>query len=69
MNEQATPTTPHRTEPAASCCGPAPVQPDAESTPAHPSPCCGTREDAEAAGTCCGPQAKHEAVAAGARCC
>ncbi|MFI8363372.1 hypothetical protein ACIGD1_24775 [Streptomyces sp. NPDC085612] len=69
MNEQITPTTPDRTEPAASCCGPAPVQPDAEAAPAQSSPCCGTREDAQAAGTCCGPQAKRAAAATGARCC
>ncbi|MFJ2825789.1 hypothetical protein ACIO7M_32440 [Streptomyces toxytricini] len=69
MNEQVTATTPDRTEPGASCCGPAPVQPVAEATPAHYSPCCGTSEDAAPAGTCCGPQANREAVATGADCC
>jgi hypothetical protein len=41
------------------CCG---------ATPATSS-CCGTAEAAEAAGTCCDPSAKAEAVASGAGCC
>ena len=33
------------------------------------SPCCGTATEARAAGGCCGPAARTEAVAAGAGCC
>ncbi|MFE1809899.1 hypothetical protein [Streptomyces sp. NPDC059533] len=69
MNEQANPTSPSHAETAASCCGPAPAQPTAEQAPAQSSPCCGTSERAEAAGACCDPQAKHEAVTTGAACC
>lgn len=32
-------------------------------------PCCGTTEAARAAGACCDPTAKREALAAGAGCC
>ncbi|CAM5653210.1 hypothetical protein [Streptomyces avidinii] len=67
MNEPVTPTSTNRTE-AGSCCGSAPAN-AAEVAPAQSSPCCGTSESAEAAGTCCAPQAKSEAVATGADCC
>ncbi|MFB7170598.1 hypothetical protein ACFCYM_07180 [Streptomyces sp. NPDC056254] len=69
MDEQGTPTTPDGAGTAASCCGPVPVRPVAEADPAVASPCCGTSEDADAAGACCGPQARREAVADGAGCC
>ncbi|MFI1647279.1 hypothetical protein ACH4XT_10085 [Streptomyces avidinii] len=68
MNEPVTPTSPNHAE-AGSCCGPTPAQPAAEVAPAQSSPCCGTSEGAEAAGACCDPQAKSEAVAIGAGCC
>ncbi|NXY93056.1 hypothetical protein HYE82_01175 [Streptomyces sp. BR123] len=68
MNESVTPS-PNRAEAAASCCGPAPAVAPAEVAPAESSPCCGTGEGAEAAGACCEPQAKREAVARGAGCC
>lgn len=49
------------------CCGsPAPATGTA---PASTSTCCGTAEAATAAGSCCDPGAKAEAVAAGAGCC
>lgn len=67
MNEPVIPISPSRAE-AGSCCGPAPA-PAAEVTPARPSPCCGTSEGATAAGACCDPQAKREAVATGTGCC
>ncbi|MFI1148294.1 hypothetical protein [Streptomyces sp. NPDC020817] len=69
MNESVTPTIPERAETADSCCGSAPAQRAAEVAPAQSSPCCGTSEGAEAAGACCAPQAKREAVAASAGCC
>jgi hypothetical protein len=34
-----------------------------------PNPCCGTPEEAAAAGACCAPAAKDQAVAAGSGCC
>ncbi|MEV8533963.1 hypothetical protein [Streptomyces sp. NPDC051211] len=68
MNEPVTPSSPNHAETAGSCCGTAPAQP-AEAVAAQPSPCCGTNEGAEAAGACCDPQAKREAVATGAGCC
>ncbi|MDH2393999.1 hypothetical protein QCN29_35675 [Streptomyces sp. HNM0663] len=68
MNEPVTPTRPNHAEAASSCCGAAPA-PAAETAPAQSSPCCGTSEGAEAAGGCCDPQAKREAVATGAGCC
>ncbi len=37
--------------------------------PVPASTCCGTAEAATAAGSCCDPAAKAEAVAAGAGCC
>ncbi|MFI8392996.1 hypothetical protein [Streptomyces sp. NPDC085540] len=69
MNEPVTPTSPNRAAATGSCCGPTPVQSAAEVAPAQSSPCCGTSEASEAAGACCAPQAKHEAVATGAGCC
>ncbi|MFC9585905.1 hypothetical protein ACFVJ8_24175 [Streptomyces yangpuensis] len=69
MNEPITPTRPDRAATTVSCCGTTPAQPAAEGAPAQSSPCCGTNEDAEAAGACCAPQAKREAVATGAGCC
>ncbi|MFJ1567882.1 hypothetical protein ACIOG8_27315 [Streptomyces erythrochromogenes] len=69
MNEPVNPTSPNRAETTGSCCGTAPAQPAAEVAPAQSSPCCGTHEDAEAAGACCDPRAKSEAVATGAGCC
>ncbi|MFG2298331.1 hypothetical protein [Streptomyces sp. NPDC048603] len=69
MNEPVTPTSPDHAETAAPCCGPAPAQPAAEAALARSSPCCGTNEDAEAAGACCDPEAKHAAVTTGAGCC
>jgi hypothetical protein len=33
------------------------------------NPCCGTVDDAQASGGCCGPAAKAEAVATRAGCC
>ncbi|WP_411070546.1 hypothetical protein [Streptomyces sp. cmx-4-25] len=69
MNEQAVPATANRTETAASCCTSAPAQSAAETAPAQSSPCCGTSQGAEEAGACCAPEAKREAVAAGAGCC
>ncbi|MFD9724085.1 hypothetical protein [Streptomyces sp. NPDC059072] len=68
MNEPVAPS-PNSAEAVASCCGPAPATPTPEVAPAASSPCCGTREGAEAAGACCDPQSKHEAVATGADCC
>ncbi len=68
MNEPVTPS-PNPAEATASCCGPAQGAPTAEVAPAESSPCCGTSEGAEAAGACCDPQSKHEAVAASAGCC
>jgi len=32
------------------------------------APCCGTADNAAAAGACCDPAAKSDALAAGARC-
>ncbi|MCB5164937.1 hypothetical protein LG634_08860 [Streptomyces bambusae] len=69
MNEQANPTSPHHSEPAAPCCSTAPARPAAEAVHAQASPCCGTAEGAEAAGACCDPNAKREAATAGAGCC
>ncbi|MFG2336211.1 hypothetical protein [Streptomyces yangpuensis] len=68
MNEPVTPTSPNRAEAASPCCGTAPA-PVAEAAPAPSAPCCGTSGGAEAAGACCDPQAKREAVATGAGCC
>ncbi|WP_328740775.1 hypothetical protein OHA91_36015 [Streptomyces erythrochromogenes] len=67
MNEPVNPTSPNRAAMTGSCCGTAPAP--AEVAPAQSSPCCGTSEDAATAGACCAPQAKSEAVAAGAGCC
>ncbi|MFI9155429.1 hypothetical protein [Streptomyces sp. NPDC053367] len=69
MTEQSAPTTPNRVETSASCCTSAPAQPAVERVPSQSSPCCGTSKDAEAAGSCCAPEAKREAVAIGAGCC
>ncbi|MGW6615512.1 hypothetical protein ACWGA0_18960 [Streptomyces erythrochromogenes] len=74
MSESINPTRPNRTATTGSCCGPTPAQPAAEVAPVQSSPCCGTREGAEAAGACCDPRAKSEAVATeavatGAGCC
>ncbi|MGW4689874.1 hypothetical protein ACWEPM_34005 [Streptomyces sp. NPDC004244] len=73
MNEQSVPAAPNRAETAASCCGPAPAPPAAETiadtVPTQSSPCCGTSKDAEEVGACCAPEAKREAVATGAGCC
>ncbi|MFI8280822.1 hypothetical protein ACIGBH_39265 [Streptomyces sp. NPDC085929] len=69
MNEPVTPTSPNRAEAAGSCCGATLTQPASEAAPVQSSPCCGTSEGAEAAGACCDPQAKREAVATGAGCC
>jgi hypothetical protein len=33
------------------------------------APCCGTREAASAAGACCDPDARTDALATGASCC
>ena len=33
------------------------------------SPCCGTTAEADASGSCCGSNAKHQAVRSGAGCC
>ncbi|MFE2163568.1 hypothetical protein ACFXB3_00560 [Streptomyces sp. NPDC059447] len=68
MNEPISPTSPNRAATTGSCCGTAPV-PAAEVAPVKSSPCCGTSEGAEAAGACCSPQAKSEAVVTGAGCC
>ncbi|MEW1633638.1 hypothetical protein AB0469_06165 [Streptomyces sp. NPDC093801] len=70
MSESVTPS-PNHAETAASCCSAAPAAPTAEAAPAESSssPCCGTVEGAEAAGACCDPQSKREAVATGAGCC
>ncbi|RAG87046.1 arsenite S-adenosylmethyltransferase [Streptacidiphilus pinicola] len=38
-------------------------------TPTAATPCCGTGQAAEAAGSCCDPAAKADAVAAGTGCC
>ncbi|MFF5447581.1 hypothetical protein [Streptomyces sp. NPDC012888] len=65
MTEPTTPVT----EAAASCCGPTPAQPAAETARTQASPCCGTSEPAEEAGACCDPQAKREAVVTGVGCC
>lgn len=64
MTEQVTPAAE-----TVSCCDSVSAQPVADTVPTQPSPCCGTDKDAEAAGACCGAQAKREAVATGARCC
>ncbi|MFF4579840.1 hypothetical protein ACFY15_15765 [Streptomyces sp. NPDC001373] len=72
VNEQPVPATPNRTETTAAYCVSAPAQAPGETVPAPSapsSPCCGTGDDAEAAGSCCAPQAKREAVATGAGCC
>ncbi|MFD9105169.1 hypothetical protein ACFVZN_29365 [Streptomyces virginiae] len=69
MNEPISPTSPNRAATTGSCCGPTPVQPAAEPAPAQSLPCCGTSEGAEAAGACCDPQAKRQAVATGVGCC
>ncbi|MFB6583390.1 hypothetical protein ACFCYC_39310 [Streptomyces sp. NPDC056402] len=68
MNEPSSPTSPNRATTTSSCCGTTPA-PSAEVAPAQSSPCCGTGESAAAAGACCDPQAKHDAVATGAGCC
>ncbi|MGW7362063.1 hypothetical protein ACWGI8_01235 [Streptomyces sp. NPDC054841] len=56
-----------RADAPASCCGPAPSQASTAAPPA--SPCCGTSEAAEEAGSCCDPAAKREAVATSTGCC
>ncbi|MDH6537898.1 hypothetical protein [Streptomyces sp. SPB4] len=68
MNESVN-LSPNHAETAASCCSTAPAAPTAEVAPAESSPCCGTSEGAEAAGACCDPQSKREAVPTGAGCC
>jgi hypothetical protein len=47
---------------------PAAVRPGLDATDVA-TPCCGTREAAEAAGACCDPTAEHASVTAGAGCC
>ncbi|MFJ5780329.1 hypothetical protein [Streptomyces sp. NPDC093094] len=69
MTERTTPTGPDHAKTAGSCCASAPAQPAAEVAPAQSSPCCGTSEGAEAAGACCDPKARREAVTADAGCC
>ncbi|MFJ5548024.1 hypothetical protein [Streptomyces sp. NPDC093225] len=68
MNEPVAPS-PNSAEAVASCCGPASATRTTEVAPAESSPCCGTREGAEAADACCDPQSQREAVATGAGCC
>ncbi|WBB90820.1 hypothetical protein [Verrucosispora sp. WMMC514] len=56
---------------SSACCG-SPAQAAGGSLPpvgATDDPCCGTRQAAEAAGSCCDTQAKADAVAAGRGCC
>jgi hypothetical protein len=50
------------------CCGSAPSAGATAGLTSEPA-CCGTAEDAAAAGSCCAPAAKTEAVASGASCC
>ncbi|MFJ3633830.1 hypothetical protein [Streptomyces sp. NPDC090112] len=69
MNEPIAPTSPNPATATGSCCNAAPAQPAAELAPAPSAPCCGTSQSAEAAGACCDPQARREAVATGAGCC
>ncbi|PBC76274.1 hypothetical protein BX265_0981 [Streptomyces sp. TLI_235] len=54
---------------ATSCCTSGPAETHRIQRPAAATPCCGTAQDAAAAGTCCAPDAKREATAAGAGCC
>lgn len=56
------------TPPAAGgCCGTSATS--AEAGPETARTCCGTAEAATAAGSCCDPGAKSEAVASGTECC
>ncbi|WP_037832795.1 hypothetical protein [Streptomyces sp. NRRL F-4474] len=68
MNDPLAPS-PNSAATVASCCGPVSAAPTAEVHPAESSPCCGTREGADAAGACCDPQSRRAAVAARAGCC
>jgi hypothetical protein len=55
---------------AGGCCGNAAQAALARPEPATAvSPCCGTRAEATAEGSCCGGAAKTEAIAAGQGCC
>lgn len=54
---------------AGGCCGSAPAAVSVTLGDAGAGTCCGSTEDARAAGSCCAPEAKAEAVAAGAGCC
>ncbi|MFD5619100.1 hypothetical protein [Streptomyces yangpuensis] len=69
MNAPVNPAGSNQAAAAGSCCGPTPTPPSVEAAPVRSAPCCGTGEGAEAAGACCDPQAKREAVATGAGCC
>ncbi|MEV0901887.1 hypothetical protein [Actinoplanes sp. NPDC049802] len=59
------------TTPAGGCCGNPPHDGPALPGPAAEagSPCCGTTAEARESGSCCGADAKQEAVAAGRSCC
>lgn len=75
MNDTTTSTGGFAGDPAAAlpvtgttgCCGSADTA-DAPA-PTVPVPCCGTTAEAAAEGSCCGNEAKTEAVAAGQGCC
>jgi hypothetical protein len=52
------------------CCGAAATATVTAETPATAAgPCCGTAEPAQAENSCCGAEAKTDAVAAGTGCC
>jgi len=52
------------------CCGnPPQAAVDLPEPAVAASPCCGTRAEAAAEGSCCGSTAKTDAVAAGQGCC
>ncbi|MBG0566607.1 hypothetical protein I4J89_34695 [Actinoplanes sp. NEAU-A11] len=53
------------------CCGNSPQPGLALPEPVDQgqSPCCGTTAEAQEAGSCCGAEAKQEAVATGQGCC
>lgn len=64
------PTTPTTASPVpGGCCGPAAEPGGSTGTATGASMCCGSAAAASAAGACCDPQAKADAVAAGAGCC
>ena len=54
---------------AGGCCGGPATTLTGTVEPAQASTCCGTAEQAEAEGACCGAAAKEQAVASGAGCC